>query len=77
MSLNEQPGLAFFLLNGPSKGLQQAAGGSHQPEKDGLKVFLYTTVNQHGNGTSPFSIGTWNPKQPFLNRCLVKQPFPM
>ena len=23
------------------------------------------------------NIGTWNPKQPFINRCLVKQPFPM
>ena len=22
-------------------------------------------------------IPTWNPKQPFINRCLVKQPFPM
>ncbi len=25
----------------------------------------------------PYISGTWNPKQPFINRCLVKQPFPM
>ena len=34
-----------------------------------LKEMAYLTVR--------LVISTWNPKQPVLNGCLVKQPFPM
>ena len=45
------------------------------PPKGKERVFLshhFSWANCEFSGSC-----TWNPKQPFINRCLVKQPFPM
>ena len=42
MSRNEQQLMTIFpILNGPSKGLQQGEGGSHQPESPFFFLFFF------------------------------------